>query len=225
MKWRQGPGKRWEGNVLSSGFSPRKHGESVFLKDNDRLLPIKTWGWQRIWTLRLTNEEKKKKRKCIFVPLFTSMNTLHDCLFCKPLVKDKGARDTKKVYIKLIKKMLYAINVLKKIIMKEKSYILFWKLKKKNVNIETCMFAKHTLNYVLFDEISLLLLPEISLISVFSTAAIYIIFYYTLSSIFSTHSVGGNLSRLCLCTVYHLRRGCLSLELYVFLLESFAQLP
>lgn len=61
------------------------------------------------------------------------------------------------------------------------------------------MFAKHTLNYVLFDEISLLLLPEISLISVFSTAAIYIFFYYTLSSIFSNHSVGGNLSRLCLC--------------------------
>lgn len=33
--------------------------------------------------------------------------------FCKPLVKE-GARDTKKVYIKLMKKMLYAINVLKK---------------------------------------------------------------------------------------------------------------
>lgn len=59
--------------------------------------------------------------------------------------------------------------------MKEKSYIFFWKLKK-NVNIETCMFAKHTLNYVLFDEISLLLLPEIPLISVFWTAAIYIFF-------------------------------------------------
>ena len=43
--------------------------------------------------------------------------------------------------------MLYAINVLKKIIMKEKSYILFWKVKK-NVNIETRMFAKYTLNYV-----------------------------------------------------------------------------
>lgn len=58
--------------------------------------------------------------------------------------------------------MLYAINVLKKIIMKEKSYILFWQVKKKkNVNIETCMFAKYTLNYVLFDEISLLLLPYI----------------------------------------------------------------
>lgn len=66
---------------------------------------------------------KKKKRKCIFVTLFTSMNNLHDCLFCKPLVKDKGARGTKKVYIKEMKKMLYAINVLKKIIMKEKSYI------------------------------------------------------------------------------------------------------
>lgn len=56
--------------------------------------------------------------------------------------------------------MLYAINVLKKIIMKEKSYILFWKVK--NVNIEICMFAKYTLNYVLFDEISLLLLPHMS---------------------------------------------------------------
>lgn len=32
---------------------------------------------------------------------------------------------------------------------------------KKNVNIETCMFAKYTLNYLLFDEISLLLLPYI----------------------------------------------------------------
>lgn len=62
--------------------------------------------------------------------------------------------------------MLYAINVLKKIIMKEKSYILFWKVKK-NVNIETCMFAKYTLKYVLFDEISLLLLPYIRHSSVF----------------------------------------------------------
>lgn len=40
--------------------------------------------------------------------------------------------------------MLYAIHVLKKkILMEEKSYILFWQVKK-NVNIETCMFARYT---------------------------------------------------------------------------------
>lgn len=42
------------------------------------------------------------------------MTTLHDCLFCKPLVKDKGARDTKKSIYKINEKMLYAIHVLKK---------------------------------------------------------------------------------------------------------------
>lgn len=33
----------------------------------------------------------------------------------------------------------------KKILMKEKSYILFWS---ENVNIEICMSAKYTLKYV-----------------------------------------------------------------------------
>lgn len=44
------------------------------------------------------DKQMEKKRKCIFVTLFTSMTTLHDCLFCKPLVEDKGARDTKNIY-------------------------------------------------------------------------------------------------------------------------------
>lgn len=32
------------------------------------------------------------------------MTTLHDCLFCKPLVEDKGARDTKSIYKMNLKK-------------------------------------------------------------------------------------------------------------------------
>lgn len=47
-------------------------------------------GKEKGWTIRIMG------KKCIFVTLFTSMTTLHDCLFCKPLVEDKGARDTKK---------------------------------------------------------------------------------------------------------------------------------
>lgn len=57
--------------------------------------------------------------------------------------------------------MLYAINVLKKIIMKEKSYILFWQVKKKMWILKHVCSLSYTLNYVLFDEISLLLLPYI----------------------------------------------------------------
>lgn len=45
------------------------------------------------------------------------------------------------------------------------------------------MFAKYTLNYVLFDEISLLLLPYIP-IPVFLTA-VTVLLCYTSSSIFS----------------------------------------
>lgn len=62
--------------------------------------------------------------------------------------------------------MLYAINVLKKDY-NEREELYFVLKSKKNVNIETCMFAKYTLNYVLFDEISLLLLPYIPHSSVF----------------------------------------------------------
>lgn len=84
------------------------------------------------------------------------------------------------------------------------------------------MFAKHTLNYVLFDEISLLLLPEVSLISVFLTAAMFFfvmhwaVYFLTIQSVAIFQDFA---------YVYHLRRRCLLLELYVFLLESFAQLP
>lgn len=60
--------------------------------------------------------------------------------------------------------MLYAINVLKKIIMKEKSYILFWKVKKMWILKHVCL---QSTKYVLFDEISLLLLPYIRHSSVF----------------------------------------------------------
>lgn len=56
------------------------------------------------------------------------MTSLHDCLFCKPLVKE-GARDTKKVYIKLMKKMLYAINVLKKGYNERRAIFCFEELK------------------------------------------------------------------------------------------------
>lgn len=118
--------------------------------------------------------------------------------------------------------MLYAINVLKKIIMKEKSYILFWKVKKKSeywnmyvckVHPELCfvwwnLSATTALNF---------------LIPVFSTAAI-VLLCYALSSIFSNHS-NQQQSFKPLPKLYHLRKGCLLLKVYVFLLESFAQLP
>lgn len=52
MKWSHSPGKRWEYFVMEGGRScvPHKDRENVFgkTKSNDRLLPIKTRGRQRM---------------------------------------------------------------------------------------------------------------------------------------------------------------------------------
>lgn len=45
------------------------------------------------------NMERKKYKKCIFVTLFTSMKTLHDCIFCQPLVEVRRAEVILKKYI------------------------------------------------------------------------------------------------------------------------------
>lgn len=58
-------------------------------------------------TLRWTQKKKEKKKKINLFIFVTSMTSLHDCVSCKPLVEDEGARDTKKKkYIKGILKII-----------------------------------------------------------------------------------------------------------------------
>lgn len=78
--------------------------------------------------------------------------------------------------------MLYAINVLKKIIMKEKSYILFWKVKKMWILKHVCLQSTPWTMFCLMK--SLCYYCPTFTIPVFSTAAILLLCYAS-SSIFS----------------------------------------
>lgn len=90
--------------------------------------------------------------------------------------------------------MLYAINVLKKIIMKEKSYILFWKVKKMWILKHVCLQSTPWTMFCLMK--SLCYYCPTLLIPVFTTTAIFFL-CYALNSIFSNHPVNSNHSRLC----------------------------
>lgn len=90
--------------------------------------------------------------------------------------------------------MLYAINVLKKIIMKEKSYILFWKVKKMWILKHVCLQSTPWTMFCLMK--SLCYYCPTFPIPVFSTTAIVLLCYAS-SSVFYNHSINGDHSRLC----------------------------
>lgn len=100
--------------------------------------------------------------------------------------------------------MLYAINVLKKIIMKEKSYILFWKVKKMWILKHVCLQSTPWTIFCLMK--SLCYYCPTFLIPVFSTATIVLLCYVS-SSIFCYHSINSD----------HFN---MLFKVYVFLLDS-----
>lgn len=82
--------------------------------------------------------------------------------------------------------MLYAINVLKKIIMKEKSYILFWKVKKMWILKHVCLQSTPWTMFCLMK--SLCYYCPTFVIPVFLTFSVTVLFSNALSSIFFNSS-------------------------------------
>lgn len=82
--------------------------------------------------------------------------------------------------------MLYAINVLKKIIMKEKSYILFWKVKKMWILKHVCLQSTPWTMFCLMK--SLCYYCPTFVIPVFLTFSVIVLFSNALSSIFFNSS-------------------------------------